>query len=379
MALGPKNKNRYLASKPLKFKNKTDKPLLFPLHPDKVNRKPQRKSINSDINIRPLLLLAAIILVILGIAYLAFSQQALAVMVDGEPVGYIKDINTTEEELNTLILAKLKQDVGNNIEINEKITLQKVNSIFKKVSNNAEGVLANVCNVVSYNQEATKIMVEGKQAVIVSNIDTAKEVLKQVLANYKIPAGTSDPEFATQIKTEPTFVESTDVADTDTAVKLLSQTKQVEKVHTVVQGDTFASIANNAGMTEAELLKVNPSITNETKANLSIGQQLKVIMTVPTLQIRTFKTETKTVDIPYETKREYDDSMASGESEEIQEGVNGKKEVTSKIPYLNGIQQGTATTSEKVITPATPRILKIGTYEPDYDDNDYDDDSSDDE
>ncbi len=383
MALGNnKNKNRYLASKPLKFKTKTDKPLLFPLHPDKVNRKTYRsgRSIGFNINLRPILFLLIVILIIFGIGYFAFSRQAMAVMVNGEAVGYIKDMNTTEEELNALIIAKLKEDVGNNIELNETITLEKVNSIFKHVSNNAEGVLADVCKAVTYKQEATKILVEGKQMVIVSNIDAAKEVLKRILDAYEPPNGTSSPEFATQIKTEAAFVNSTDVADIETAVKMLSQTRQEERVHTVVTGETFASIASNAGMTEAELLQANPSITSETKNNLSVGQQLKVIMTVPTLQIRTYKVETKKEEIPYETEREYDDSMPSGETEEVQEGVNGEKEITQKVAYINGVPQtgSAAQTSENITKKPVNRILKIGTYEESYDE-DYDEDEDEDE
>ncbi|MGN1319092.1 MAG: G5 domain-containing protein [Lachnospirales bacterium] len=373
------SRNRYSGS--YRFKTNSQKPMIFPMQPSNAGRKsssPRRRSRGSgfNINLRPFLFLIAVVFIIVGLGYMAFSRQALAVMVNGEAVGYIKDMNTTEEEVNALILAKLKEDVGNNIEINEKITLEKVNSIFKNVSNNAEGVIAQVCKAVTYKQEATKIVIDGKQACIVSNADVAKDVLNTILSNYKPSDGTTNPEFAAQVKTEAAFVESTEVADKDTAVKLLSQTKQEEKIHTVVQGDTFASIAKNAGMTEADLLKANPSITAETKTNLSIGQQIKVIMTVPTIAIRTYKINTKTVDIPYETERKADDSMYEGEEEEVQEGVDGQKEVYEKVAYINGTPQGAATTSEKVIKEPVTRIIKYGTYEPDYDDDDdydYDD------
>lgn len=380
MALGNnKNRNRYLASKPLKFKQKSNRPMLFPLNTDKTSRNSgrPRKSSGSDfnINLRPILRPLLIILIIFAIGYFAFSRQAMAVLVDGEPVGYIRDVKTTEEELNNLIVAKLKEDVGNNIEINEEITLKKVNSIFKHVSSNAEGVLADVCKAVTYKQEATKILVEGKQMVIVSNIDAAKEVVKRILDNYKLPSGTSDPEIATQIKTESTFVESADVADIDTAVKMLSQTRQEEKIHTVVSGETFATIAANAGMTEGELLEANPSITSETKSNLSVGQKLKIIVTVPTLEMRSYKVETKKVPIPYETEEKPDSSLDRGETQEIQEGVDGEKEVIQKTAYLNGYPENNKSVveTEKVIKKPVTRIIKVGTYEPDYDDDDDDD------
>lgn len=382
MTIRPTNRNRRPSSGAYKFKKKSQRPMIYPTRPSNTGRNTYKHKRNIDldfnINLRPVLILVVAVLVILGIAYFACGRQALAVMVNNQPVGYIKDMNTTEEELNNLVLAKLKEDVGNNIELNEKITLKRVNSLFKNVSNNAEGVVANACKSVTYKQEATKIMVGGKQVCIVTNAEAAQKVLSTILSNYKPNDGTTDPEFATEVKTEATFVESNDVADVDTAVKMLSQTKQEEKTHTVVKGDTFASIATNAGMTEAELLKANPSITAETKANLSVGQQIKVIMTVPTIPIRTFKVTKKTVTIPYETRREANSSMDSGDTKEVQEGVDGQKEVTEKIAYVNGTAQGAATTSEKVIKEAVPRIIEYGTYEPEEDDSNDEDNYNDD-
>lgn len=228
------------------------------------------------------------------------------------------------------------------------------------------------------------IVVDGTPACIVANEETATSILQQVLDSYTPPNGTTDPEFVSKITKEATFVDSTKVLDVDSAVKLLSQTKEEEKVYTVVSGDTFASIAANAGMTESELLKANPSISSETKNNLSVGQQLNIVMTVPTLTIRTYKVETKKVSIPYDTIEEDDDSLSSGERQEVQAGVNGEKEVSEKVAYINGVAQGAATSSEKVTKQPVDRIVKVGTYvEEDYDssyDDSYDDsyDESDD-
>jgi peptidase M23 len=385
MAFRPNNKyktrSRYTSSysNSYSFKNRSEKPLLFATQPKNTSKRSysRRRSFNFSFDkFKPVLFLGLAVLIIFLIGYFAFSRHALAVVVNGEPVGYIRDVATTEDEINGLILAKLKEDAGNNIELNERVTLEKVNSMFKHVSNNAEDVLSDVCKAVTYKQEACTIIVEGQPACIVANIDTAKQVLKQILDNYNPPKGTSEPEFATQIKTESTFVNSTKVLDIEAAVKLLSQTRDEERIHTVVSGDTFASIAANAGMTEAELLKANPSITSETKSNLSVGQQIKVIMTVPTLTIRTYKIEKKTETIPYETERESDNSMSSGETKEVQAGVNGQKEITQKVAYINGIPQGTAATqTEKVIKEPVSRIIKVGTYEPEPEPDDEDDDS----
>ncbi len=364
--------------RPLKFRNKSSKPMLFPLHPSNMaDNRAYTKKRKRNFNPRPLIFLLAVVAIVCLIGYAASQQRALAVLVNDEVVGYIKDKNTTEEELNNLVLAKLKQEVGNNVEINDTITLEPVSSFFKK-TDNSEQVVAAVCSTVSYNQEATTILVEGKEFCIVPDVETAREALETVLANYKCPEGTAQPEFAIQINTGTTFVDNSQVSSLEEAVKLLSATQTVEKTHTVVAGETFGSIASNAGMTEAELLNANPSITDETKTNLQIGQTLNVTVTEPILPIRTYSWETVTETIDYETVTQRNSNEPTSYREVIQEGEEGTMEVVLKTPYVNGEQIGEVQRTEKVVKEPVNRIIERGTYEPseDSDEEDSSDSSS---
>lgn len=360
--------------KSLKFKEKSSKPMLFPLHPSNMpdNRAYTRRR-KRPVNLRPLLFLLLAVTLISVIGYFAVQKNALAVMVNDEVIGYIKDTKTTEEELNNLVLAKLKQEVGNNIEINDKITLKASGGMFKKTEN-SEQVVSKVCQKVSYNQEATTILVEGKEFCTVANIDAAKEALQTVLKEYKVPAGTAQPEFAIQINTGKTFVDNSKVSSVEEAVKLLSATQTVDKTYTVVKGDTFASIANKAGVTESELLAENPAITDKT--SLQVGQQLKIKATEPILPIRTFKWTTEQQEIDYETVTQRNSSKPAGTREEIQEGQEGIKEVIKKIPYVNGEQKGEPQITEKVIKEPINRIVERGTYTAPASDDEDDDSSS---
>ncbi len=350
-------------NKPLRFKEKSSKPMIFPLQPDNMSGAYTKKSRRRP-NGRPIIILV-ILLAIIGLcAYVMLYKNALAIQINGETAGYIKDMDTTEQELNSLILAKLREEAGNNLEITDTITLRPVNSLFRKVSRNTEQVIAEVCNSVGYKQEATTILVENKEMVIVSNVEKAREVLNTILDNYQCPAGTSEPQFAVKINTGSTFVDSEEVSSVEEAVKLLSTTKTVEREHTVVSGDSFGMIASMAGMTEDELLAANPSITNETKTKLQIGQKIKTIATVPSLAIRTFKVTTETQDVPYKTTTRENSSQPSSYSRVIREGKNGKKEVSTRTPYVNGEQIGEPVTSEKTIEEAVNRIIEVGTYTP---------------
>ncbi len=364
-------------NKPLRFKEKTSRPMIFPLQPDNISSAYTRKRRRS-VNGKAIIIIIILLIIAALCAYIALYKNALAIMVNGETVGCIEDMKTTEQELNALVLAKLKEDAGNNIEITDTISLKPVNSLFRNVSKNTEQVIANVCKAVSYKQEATTILVEDKEMAIVSNVEEARKVLQTILDNYACPPGTSEPQFAIKINTGSTFVDSEEVSTVEEAVKLLSTTKTVEREHTVVQGESFGGIAAQAGMTESELLAANPSITEATKTKLQIGQKIKTISTVPTLAIRTFKVTTETQDIPYQTVTQENSSQPSSYSRVRQEGKNGKKEVTTRTPYINGEQIGDPVTSENITEKPVNRIVEIGTYVQRSTDNSdsSDDDSS---
>ncbi len=371
----PRPKSAKLSQNPLRFKNKGDKPLLFPINADMARKTTKhRPSSNFNFNGKPILTLVIAILVVCLLGSFVFRKNALAVVINNNTIGYIKDTSTTEDEFKQLITAKLKESVGNELEINESVQLKPVNALFKHISGNSEEIITKACESVTYKQQATSIQVEDKPYVTVSNLEQAKEALSITLKKYKAPAGTTDPEFAIKIGTANVFVDNKEVLTVDQAVEKLSETKQVTRTHTVVAGDTFASIASNAGMTEAELLKANPSITAETKTNLQIGQNLKTISTVPVLPIRTFKTTTKEEVIDFTAVRTKNYNMPIGYSKVTTQGKEGKKQVIEKIPYINGEQSGQIQTSEKIISQPVTKQIEVGAAS--ISSSDYDDDSS---
>ncbi|GEM_PF-533944 len=331
-------------------------------------RKKRRRVTGTTLLTRTILLMLILMAAIFG-----FRKNAMAIIINDEPVGYIKAKSTTQEQFTNLIIAKLKEQVGNDIELNEKITLKPVSSLFKKVVSNPEKVVADVCERVTYKQKATSIDVQKQSYVIVSNLDTAKSVVRKALDAYKIPTGQSDPEFAIQIGTSDVFVDNSQVSSEEEAVAKLSQTQQVTKEHTVVEGDTFAQIAANAGMTETELYAANPDISSEDAANLSVGDKITIITTEPILPVRTFFVTTKTEEIPYETDITYNNSLDESYEGVLQAGVTGEKTVTTKIPYVNGEQKGDAVTKEEVTKKPVNEKVEWGTLSSGSSDSYYED------
>ena len=92
---------------------------------------------------------------------------------------------------------------------------------------------------------------------------------------------------------------------------------------------------------------------------------------IATKQHKTLTNETKTSEIPFETKVEYDESLPEGYFQETQAGQKGELKITFVQDTLNGKkgifqQDGTFKEGEskivvETVKEATPRIIKIGT------------------
>lgn len=74
-----------------------------------------------------------------------------------------------------------------------------------------------------------------------------------------------------------------------------------------------------------------------------------------------YKEETKTETVDYITEEQYSSSMASGTSEVTQNGVEGEKEVTYKVKYVDGKEDSREAISEKVTKEAVNKIVTYGT------------------
>lgn len=70
-----------------------------------------------------------------------------------------------------------------------------------------------------------------------------------------------------------------------------------------------------------------------------------------------YKEEKRTEKIDYSTKEQYSDSLAAGTSEVTQQGVEGSKEVTYKVKYVDGKETSKEAISEKVIKEPVDKIV----------------------
>ena len=94
--------------------------------------------------------------------------------------------------------------------------------------------------------------------------------------------------------------------------------------------------------------------------NAEESDPIESMMTISLTSV-TEKTVASTEPIPFKTVERNNDLMNYGEKRVVQEGKNGEKSVISKEIYHGAKQIDIKLVEEKIITPATDKIVEIGT------------------
>lgn len=312
------------------------------------------------------ILAVIVIFLLIFMVWSLLHKNAQSVRIDNEEVAYIKDVKTTTEEFNNLLLAKLKEKTGNNVQINETVTLVPVHVSNSKVDNNTENVITEVCSMLTYKQEAAAITVNGEQKAILANRDEAQSLLDQILAIYR-PEDDEDVVevvFADDVKIESVYVDEDEVMSTVKASDILRANTKQAQTYTVQSGDSFSGIAAKADMTEEELLAANPSITAENMHQIKIGQELNITVPVPVLSVKVVKEVKEEETIPVTTNTVENDREYTTYRKVLSEGKAGKKEVITHITYINGYEESREVVGENIIEDAQPQTVEVGTLNP---------------
>ena len=232
------------------------------------------------------------------------QTAAFALMVDDEPIVYLKDANDYEEVIRLLTIQYVSPQELANWNANQ----QSLNDLPMLQSGEAR------ISTISFKQKVSGV--------------TQK-------------------------------VEPNQIMTPDSAVTFLMTGSIDQDQYQVQSGDVLGSIAKLHNLTTAELLVLNPKITMDTV--LQIGQTLNVTVAKPFITIEVKKEKKITDSIPYERVIEEDPTMPKGESVTKQQGAEGKKEITYLLTSENGTRISKIPLEEKIIQEPTQQIEVVGT------------------
>lgn len=156
-----------------------------------------------------------------------------------------------------------------------------------------------------------------------------------------------------------TTIQPSEIITAEQAVKLLQTGALEQEIYAVQAGDVLGSIAQKHGLRTAELLALNPSITENTV--LQIGQAINVTVNKPYVSVEAVYEKFKIETMDFAKVVEEDETMLKGDKVVKQEGAPGKKEVSYLITEQNGQRTERVQTSEEVLAEPENRVVVVGT------------------
>lgn len=306
------------------------------------------------------------IIAILGAVILIFAiwgftnKNAQEIIIDGKSIGIIKGKEITAEELTKTSIAKLQEDLGTDVKVNEEITLKPVHASKDKIIS-IEYALTKIMDQYTFQVEATAIYVDGKEIAVVKNEEEAKAILSSIISKYTKEGvtQTSEPTFLQNVELKGKFISEDDIMKNEQAMSLLNVNSDQGKKYTIKSGDTLYEIAINSNMTLKELLKANPDLTEDSM--LKIGQEINIIVPEPLLSVITYEKAIYTEAIPKIIETVNNNKEYKTYRKVISAGKEGSKEVTATIKKINGIEESREIISEKVLVEPTVEKVEVGT------------------
>ncbi|WP_313892721.1 peptidoglycan DD-metalloendopeptidase family protein [Psychrobacillus sp.] len=249
-------------------------------------------------------------------------------------------------------------------------------------STNDEATLKKLDELIQVEATAFALSINDEIAVYVKDLVAYQEAIQKLKLHFiseaelnTLEARKSSNEILPELKEDETRISDLILSEKvsgvtvdvnpekiispDEAVKLLLDGTLEQQVYEVAAGDVLGGIAKKHNLTTAELININPGITDTTL--LQIGQPLNVTVLKPLIKVEVHY-EKKAVEVMEHMKKvEETDEMPKGETKVKQEGSDGKRVATYLIRKENGIQVGQTMTSETILVEPKEHIVLKGT------------------
>ncbi len=288
------------------------------------------------------------------IGYVCDLNFAVSVEYNGEHIGFVQNEKVYEQAEAQLQERLLYQE---NDEILEKIPKFEVMVVDPtSVTTEPAKLTDTIIRSSSADMvQATGIKVDGTFYGAVKDAAGLRNLLDELKNKYRTGAEGERVEFVRDIKLDTGLYLQKNVKEEEDLLSLLNSQTEQDVYYTVVEGDAPITIAKKNDMTLDSLVALNPDIMK----NCMIGKQVLVNKSQPFLPVKCIRSETYSVEIPFETEYVDSSKLYKGTQQIITDGAKGKKSVTAEVSYVDGVEIGRTVLSSTVVKePVTKQIAK---------------------
>ncbi len=223
-----------------------------------------------------------------------------------------------------------------------------------------EGIIRNIRGLLDFQVKSVAIMVDGKEILLVKDMETAESVLESLKQTYTNEENAQYEEisFSESVELVEMVTEAGVVKSKEEAVQYITKGTDEEQIHEVADGDNSWTIAKKYNLSLDDIAKANPEINLE---RLKIGQKISLVVPTPFISILTKEYVELVETIPYETTYEDTSALYEGDRKIIAQGSEGQRELKAYIIKENGVVVNREVVEEKVIAQPTDKIVAKGT------------------
>ncbi len=291
---------------------------------------------------------------------------ALEINYNDQVIGYVRSEAEYKEArelaFDRLDLSASSSAPSNTIEETELIG--EADFKIKPVKLSQLNDAAEVCDKLIANSEskitnACGIYVDNTFICAVKNETDALSVLDNILAEHETDEANAVVSFVEDIEYVQGLYPDNEgtVKDASYLNEKLNSKKSEAVYYTVQAGDTVSGIADKFDMKSSEIFNLNPKL----KESIQIGQKILISSEVNFIQVQVTKTETRKVEIDYDTIKVNTSSLYKGDKKVVTKGVKGLEEVTELVTYIDGVRVSSKEVSRTTIREAVNEKIQVGT------------------
>lgn len=299
---------------------------------------------------------------------------------NGQYVGALSD----QTEMKTMMDQKVQDSHSQykDLSLNAGSNLSIVPEQVFTASTNDEATLQKLDELIEVKAKAFALSVNDEMAVYVKDLEAYQEAVHKLKLHFvseeelqALEARKVSTEALPELKENETRmkdlilkekvsgvtveVSPEQVVSPDDAAKLLLEGTLEQETYKVAAGDVLGTVASKHNLTSAELMAINPGITESTL--LQIDQELNVTVLKPLINVEVQYEKKAEEVIPHTKKVEETDEMYKGDTKVKQEGSDGKKVATYLVRKENGVEVGQSVIEETILVEPKDHIVLKGT------------------
>lgn len=205
------------------------------------------------------------------------------------------------------------------------------------------------------------LSIDGREVGFFAKETDATQTLESFKKQFPVGTNVIEVYFKEEVSTQSIRKNAsafTGYQSVEQALALISKGTDVEKIHTVSDGESFWAISTKYNISVDELIKANPKIVPE---RIKAGDKVSLLVAKPLVTLCTVETVTYSEDIPFTTQYKDDASIFKGQAKVTTKGANGQKEITAKLVKENGVAVKRLVLTEKIVSNPKNQMVAKGT------------------